>query len=278
MGLPQELVDLIVSMLSDDIPALKACSLTCKAMFVSTQHLIHRTLRLPNDPHAREQKLRYLRWNTHNTTLYFLSQMAERGLLQHTQRIHIRMARTFTPGALLPHLHHLQSLDRVHTLIIEHCNPILWESHFETCFAHFYPTLTSLTLSRPTGPYQTLLRFALQFPNLENLCLEWMTVKITDIPIPPPGLIASATADQRPPLRGHLRLAGYGTALHLPTSFILALPNGMGFRSVELEKFFGFRARHILNACGRTLEHLTVIPEEAGACRVPCFQWVWRRD
>ena len=44
MGLPQELVDYTMNMLHDDLRTLKACSLTCKAMFPSTQHLIHRTL------------------------------------------------------------------------------------------------------------------------------------------------------------------------------------------------------------------------------------------
>ena len=44
MGLPQELVDHIVDTLHEDLPALKACSLTCKAMFASTRHLIHQTL------------------------------------------------------------------------------------------------------------------------------------------------------------------------------------------------------------------------------------------
>ena len=47
MGLPQELIDYIVDILHNDISTLKACSLTCKAMFASTRRLIHQGLCLP---------------------------------------------------------------------------------------------------------------------------------------------------------------------------------------------------------------------------------------
>ena len=40
MILPTELVDYIMDILRDDLRALKACSLTCWAMFASTRHLI----------------------------------------------------------------------------------------------------------------------------------------------------------------------------------------------------------------------------------------------
>ena len=60
MGLPQELVDHIMDMLYVDLQALKACSLTCKAMFSSTRHLIHQTLclnvRNNNSILTREEK------------------------------------------------------------------------------------------------------------------------------------------------------------------------------------------------------------------------------
>ena len=52
--LSQELVDHIINMLSDDLQALKACSLTCKGMFALTLYLIHRTLYLRNGPPVQE--------------------------------------------------------------------------------------------------------------------------------------------------------------------------------------------------------------------------------
>ena len=50
MGLPQDLINYIMEMLHNDFEALKMCLLTCKVLFASTQHLIHKTLRmtLPN--------------------------------------------------------------------------------------------------------------------------------------------------------------------------------------------------------------------------------------
>lgn len=61
MGLPQELVNHTVDMLHDNIPALEACSLTCRTMFASTRHLIHRTLDLTlrNNEHLFTEEEKY---------------------------------------------------------------------------------------------------------------------------------------------------------------------------------------------------------------------------
>ena len=65
MGLPQEMVDRIVETLQNDMRALKACSLTCKAMFVPARYLIHQTLHVTSDISQRiftpEEKKRYKR-------------------------------------------------------------------------------------------------------------------------------------------------------------------------------------------------------------------------
>ena len=263
MGLPQELVDQIVDMLRDDLRALKACSLTCKAMFASTRHLIHQRLCLTERnsrsvlTQEEEQQLYQSLGNYPSLKLRLLPYAGERGLLQYTRHVHIGKGYMFTPDTLLPHLHHFQSLDHVHTLTIEHYNPPSWADHYNTCFVHFYPTLTSLTLSYPHSRYGPLLEFALQFPNLENLCLEWLPIKEGHIPYPAP--TAPIIFEQWPPLRGHLRLAGYGTTSHEQLAFA-RLPNGFNFRTVELEAFFGDRVQYTLNACADTLEDLTIIP------------------
>ena len=251
-------------MIQDDIPTLRACSLACKAMFASTRHLIHQTLLLTAQNNqsvlTREEKHHYLKSNNRHIELRFLSYLSERGLLRFTRKVHINMPRTFVPDTLLPHLNHFQSLDRVHSLTIEHYDITSWANHYKTCFVHFYPTLTSLTLSRPFNHYRLLLQFALQFPNLENLCLEWLVPEEriqADLPIP-------AHIDESPHLRGHLRLAGVDTVVKWPVDLANELPNGINFRSVELEGFFGSRAQHTLNACAHTLENLTIVPHETG--------------
>jgi hypothetical protein len=264
IGLPQELIDYIMNMLQDDLPTLKACSLACKAMFASTRHLIHQTLLLTAQNNqsvlTREDKFRYMRRNHHETELRFLSYLGERDLLRFVQTVHINMARTFIPDTLSPHLHHFRSLDQVHSLTIEHYDIVSWANHYKTCFLHFYPTLTSLTLSRPVNHYRLLLQFALQFPNLENLCFEWLVPEETvraDLPLP-------TLIDQSPPLRGHLRLAGVDTVAKWPVDLSHELPNKINFRSVELEGFFGTRAQHTLNMCAQTLENLIISPHETG--------------
>ena len=256
MGLPQELVDHVMDMLRDNIPALKACSLTCKAMFASTRHLVHRTLKLSkeNTLHVltREEKRRYERGDR-DVEFRLISYMDERGLLQYARRVHICTQDPFTPEILLPHLHYFQSLNQVHTLSIDHFCAGEWVNYHMACFAHFYPTLTSLTLRHPCN-HDRLLNFALRFPNLENLSLQWLKLhqklesSLTDI----------ATPEQTPPLRGCLRLVGCGTLTQLLTVLFREPPKGFNFRSVELYDFPGSQAQHALNACARTLETLAI--------------------
>ena len=270
MRLPQEVVDNIMDMLQDDLLALKACSQACKSMFASTRHLVNQTLWLtPRNNEGvltRGDQFRHLGRNRHKVELRFLSHMGERGLLQYTRQVQICMPHTFTPDTLLPHIHYFQSLDRVHTLTIKHYDPILWANHYSTCFVHFYPTLTSLTLTYPLRHYRLLLRFVAQFPNLENLCLEWMRnderrqQRVVTVP---------ARIDQFPPLRGHLRLSGAPVLRPgmLDLTVINELPKVVNFRSVQLDGFSAGHAQHILNACAHTLEDLTIMPLSPGTRR-----------
>ena len=257
MGLPQELIDHIMQMLHDDRWALKACSLTCKTMFASTRHFIHQTLQLTrrNDqsvlpPGGVSQ---YKQWGHHELSLCFLSHMGKRDLLKYTRRVHIWMPRGFVPDVLLPHLHHFQSLDHVHTLIIDHHEAASWTIDGSTFFVHFYSTLTSLALRRPVGNHRLLLQFALQFPNLENLSLELLeeqTGENLTLPIP---------TYRSPHPRGHLRLAGVDTVRPWPTDLVQKLPNGVNFRSIELEDFRGDRAQQVLDACAHTIESVRIV-------------------
>ena len=268
MGLPQELVDHIMEMLDGDFQALKACSLVCKAMFASTRHLIHETLcltqRNDNSVLTREErkKLRYQyqRSGGHGVTLRFLSYVGERGFLQYTRRVHIRESTVFTPETLQPHLHHFRSLDRVHTLILEKFDTFSWTDHYKTHFVHFYPTLTSLTLTRPASCYRAIMQFVLQFPNLESLCLEWLKDEVQLHQ----GSTSSVVVDQFPPLHGHLRLA-FGTWGRWLADFIRDFQSRTNFRSVELEPdSFGNPVQSVLNVCAHTLESLIIVSPANG--------------
>ena len=142
MGLPQELIDHITDMLHDDLSTLKACSLTCKSMFASTRRLIHQTLSLTDDNNKSvltlKETYRYV-WRDPDVRLRLLSHMGERGLLQYARRVHYNSRLPFIPSVLLPYLHHFQSLDQIHTLILTSYSPIPWLNHYKTYFFHFYP-------------------------------------------------------------------------------------------------------------------------------------------
>ena len=257
MGLPQEIVDYIMDMLHDNIQALKACSLTCKAMFASTRHLVHQTLHLTTENIAsrllldKEEKSRYRMRDFLAANLQFLSQMGERGLLQYTRQVHISLYCTLTPEILQPQLHYFQSLDRVHALTLAHTDTSQY--HHQECFTHFYPTLTSLTLRFPLGDYRDILRFASQFPKLENLCLDSNGIRSglnSTIPV---------ITDRYPPLCGRLRLVGNHTVAQWPVDFVNELPNGMNFRSIELVDLYQHNPQHLLNTCTHTLENLSIV-------------------
>ena len=270
MGLPQEVIDYILDMLYDDLRTLKACSLTCKAMFASTRHLIYQTLCLSHRNNQKvltkeeKEELRHKKLDHRDLELRFLSYMGEHGLLQYARRIDICGLDKFTPDILLPHLHYFQSLDRIHTFVIEHYDASSWADYYTTCFVHFYPTLTSLTLCQPVGHHHLLWRFALQFPNLESLCLEWLQDQVQTQQYPP----IPAIVDQFPPLRGRLRLA-FGAGIQWVVQFTNNFKRGFNFQSVELESdFFGNHSQNIINACARTLEDLTITAAGTGTLRL----------
>ena len=247
--------------LHNDLRTLKACSLTCKAMFASTRHLIHQTLSLTLQNAARaptQEEKSHNRRKQSNDNLRFLPHMREQGLLQYVRRVYIiDPSDIFTPKSLEYHLHHFQSLDRVHTLTIYRYSACTWARHYNTCFVPFYSTLTSLTLLYALGGYRLLLEFALQFPSLQNLCLEWCE----DGHRPSPGV---PVYPQSPPLSGHLRLAGYGALAQELMDISHGLPNGMNFRSIELGHIYADKAQRVLNACAHSLGDLTIEPCGAG--------------
>ena len=115
MSLPQELIDRIRDVLGDDRRALKSCSLTCKAMFTSTRHLIHQTLRVT---WANNQKMltsaeskRCAPVVRPNLEPRFLSFMGELGLLKYARYLDIFIEYLFFPDALEPHLQYFRSLE-----------------------------------------------------------------------------------------------------------------------------------------------------------------------
>ena len=257
MGLPQEVVERIVAMLQDDRTALEACSLTCKAMFASTRHLIYQTIHVTKETSEMiiffpAEKKQSPHWVQHPRSL---SSFGERDLLKYARCLNIRMGKGFSPRDLEPHLQHFQSLDRIHTLTIHSYNTIQWHDVYNTYFTQFHPTLTTLALHSPIYHFRFVLQFALQFPNLENLTLQSLqygTELVSGISVPP-------TVSRSPPLRGHFRCVGLSPwDFAWPIEFAFDLPSGINFRSIEFQDVHWKHGQHILDGCASALEEFTI--------------------
>ena len=260
MGLPQEVVDRIMNILQDDKRDLEACSLTCKAMFASTRHLIHRTLHITWEDDqkvlAPAGKKRYVQGGTPGLDLRILSFMGERDLLKYARHLNIRVGPRFSPQALEPHLQHFRSLDRIHSLTIHPYDARLWIHGCNAYFKQFYPTLTTLALHFHVSSYRFVTRFVAQFPNLENLTLWYLGTQTWLWP----GTVEPFAVSQPPPLRGRLRCAGVSPR-RIPmwaTEFVFDLRNGINFRSVEFKDVRWKHGQKILDACAGFLEEFTV--------------------
>ena len=95
------------------------------------------------------------------------------------------------------------------------------------------PYLTTLAPHFHTSSYHLVMRFVVQFPNLENLTLENLGIQMWMLSGAPEPFVV----DQPPPLRGHLRCANLGPG-RIPlwsTEFAFDLQSGISFRSVEFK-------------------------------------------
>ena len=260
MGLPQEVVDRIMGTLQDDMNALKACSLTCKPMFASTRHLIHRSLRVSWENNQKiltpEEQERYVQGDRRELELRFVSFMGERDLLKYARHLNISIGYVrFSPYALEPHLQYFRSLDRIHTLTIRLFYAFAWCDVYNTYFTQFYPTLTTLSFHSPIGHHRFLLQFALRFPNLENLTLD----SLQEGTLVWPGASVLPLVTKSPPLCGHLQFADLSPMDPVWTrEFAFDLPNGINFRSVEFCDVHWKHGQPVLDGCAGSLEELTV--------------------
>ena len=259
MGLPQEVVDRIMDMLQDDRRALEGCSLTCKAMFVSTRHLIHQTLHVTKENNQRiltpKEKKQHARGN-YLLELRFLSFMGERDLLKYTRHLNISIGSfAFSPKILEPHLQPFKSLDRVNTLTVYSYDSVIWRHVYNTHFSQFHPTLTTLVLRSLTSHYRFVLQFVLQFPSLENLTLEYLRHETGEYS----GISVPSKVTQYPPLNGRLRCASlYSGDPEWTKEFAFGPLGGINFRSVEFRDVHREHGQHILDGCASSLEEFTV--------------------
>ena len=258
-NLPQEIVDHITFMLRNDLKSLKACSLTCKAMFASTRHLIHRKIFLTWEQNwevlTLREKQRYIRGDRLGIAVKLLSGLAAHGLLQHGRQLYINLNRNFTPVNLQPFNDHFQRFDRIQELTIYWLHTQSFLKQFDTFFANFIPTLRSLHLDTPTGDTRDILDFICRFPHLDDLTFrmsyedphDWRSWKSPSLPV----------VEKMPPFRGRLKLCGINEWRGHILQQLIALPGKRRFRFINFWGCPSVSEQPIIDACCDTMEALS---------------------
>ncbi|KAF9785517.1 hypothetical protein BJ322DRAFT_1063583, partial [Thelephora terrestris] len=257
MELPRDVVEHILYFLCEEKRTLKAVSLTCRALFSATRKLIHRKVvlttwkvysppklagrvaaKVPSARMAREAHMQYL------------SMAGGRGLLGYARELIVAIGPSFSPETLETYLHQFRSFEQVQIIRIHRFDLTSFLPHFERYFTQFVPTLRSLHLPDVVGSDREVLEFICKFPRLDDLSLKLSSACSTDDP-PRPSMELS------PSLRGKLILRGWGSP---PSRFLLDIPGGLHFRSIDVGKVGKAYLDELLVACSSTLEELSFSP------------------
>ena len=256
MGLPREIVEAILGFLHKDIKTLKACSLTCRALFSAARGSIHRKVKLTKEKVYPPPKLvdRIAAkvsqgQRDHEVHLRYLSMARKRGLLGYAQELVIDIRPSFTPEALKVYLPHFLSFVQVRSLEIRRLDLRSFLPVFERCFAQFVPTLRRLHLPDVVGNTQEVVEFTSKFPHLKFLTLT-----------PPPPCHLGDTPPRSPTKRsfltsGRLTLTGSASA-----RFMLEIPGGLHCRTINASNVDKVELDKILVACSSTLEVFSFCP------------------
>ena len=239
--LPYEIIEMVIAHLIDDIPTLKASSLTCRSWYIVTTRHIHHTLVLG-------------RGFTHDR-LKPLFKLHSLGLIPLVQEIQVERPfgadNWFVPRAFSKRtLRYFSAFANVHTLGLQRLEISQFFPHIERYFGQFSPTLRSIALFDPRCTPRQLSRFLSLFSNLNDIKIwgpfsfvpNTTVLNATPIPLSTP-----------PKLRGRLTLGHFGYT-ETWTHFI-ALCGGLRFRRMELFASASC-APVLLEACAETLETL----------------------
>ena len=269
IGLPREIVEKILGLLRDDIEALKACSLTCRALFSVNREMIHGRVRLATwkvhhtSGLAGRIAAKVLRGGReHEVHMRYLSIAGERGLLGFTRELIIDIGPSFTPEALEVYLPHFLSFSKVRTLRIHDFDTKSFLPTFERYFARFVPTVHSLHLPDVVGAIHEVQEFIHKFPYLDDLSLTLSSCHSADVP-------AKLPAGPSPPLKGKLILRGSG---EVPVRFLLEIPGGIHFLSIDVSGVDKVDLDEILVACSHALEMFSFRPRSCKFSRNTVFQ------
>ena len=248
--LPPELVGMILTYLTHDTEALKACSLTCYTWYTAVVPHLHRTF-VFRDADCIDRN---------RGGLKPLSRRHALGLLPLAKEVRILQSRT-QPRWFLPQsfnrrkLHYFSAFTNVQSLTLQQPDIRSFIPRIERYFGHFSPTLRSITLESPRCSPRQLSHFLSLFTNLDDVDIKHFVHVRADIPdavLPPLST---------PKLRGQLTLSSF-TAVDMWED--LAASCGLRFRCIYLYPVSKC-APVLLSACAETLETLRLEPDsEAG--------------
>lgn len=224
--------------LVDDIPTLKACSLTCYSWYIAALPCIHHTLVLRN----------------RNGALKALSNLHALGLLPFTKEVRILQVISkpywFTPQfSRHQDSRHFFALTNVRSLMVQFLDIVSLAPRLGHHFGHLSSALRSLTLHGPRCTALQLSYFISLFPNLDDVDIRyfWALPNI-------PGEVLGPWST--PKLCGKLALVSSDT---VETWHQLATRCGLRFRFIHIWAVIEC-VPVILNACAKTLETLRIEP------------------
>ena len=238
-SLPNEIVEMIIAHLTRDLGALKACSLTCRSLYIAAVPHLHHTLTLWTG--ARDKNRRELKP---------LSKLNGLGLAPLIREIRMLLYKEFfVPQAFSPDdLRHFSAFTNVQTLILRTLDINRFILCVERYFGHFSPTLRSIKLAAPYCTPRQLSYFLSLFPNLDDVNIS-STRKLFSTVIPGKELALFSA----PKLRGRLEL--YGTDWVETWTDLITSCGGLRFHYMDL-RWVGGCAPFLLGACAGTLETL----------------------
>ena len=160
---------MIVAYLIHNRKALKACSLTCRTLYLAAVPHLHHTITL--------------RWRGRGFThsqLRPLSKLHGLGLIPFVKELRVERARNrrpwFVPRAFSDRdLHYFSAFTNVQTLKVQDLQIHCFIPEIKRYFKHFSPTLRSITLYSPRCTPRQLSYFLSIFSNLDNIKITWFS-------------------------------------------------------------------------------------------------------
>jgi hypothetical protein len=241
-GLPQELVDMIISYIYD-IKTLLSCSKTCRLFYIAAVPRLHYSLTTFTEC-ARSPWPKPL---VKSHQLHLLPFIKRFGILVGPH--YLDFTRKRFGGKQNPRC--FSALKNLQELRIDRLKLSSFVPHIKQYFGHFAPTLRSLILDEPEASCRQILYFTGLFPNLRDLKLLLFT-PTEEVEIPD-GLVPLS----QPPLDGWLTLRTYkGEKL---VDDMIALYGKLPFRCLNLSNVEP--TQRILGECVKTLETLQLNPQ-----------------